>query len=42
MSMVSDKEVKAQFKIKVSKNPDKYYATDVLKKEGFRELSAGS
>ncbi len=33
--MVSDKEVKVQFKIKASKNPDKYYATDVLKKEGF-------
>ncbi len=33
--MVSDKEVKAQFKIKASKSPDKYYAIDVLKKEGF-------
>ena len=33
--MLSDKEVKAEFKIKASKNPEKYYAVDVLKKEGF-------
>ncbi|MEK6891558.1 MAG: alanine--tRNA ligase [Nanoarchaeota archaeon] len=33
--MVSDKEIKKEFKIKVSKEPDKYYATSVLKAEGF-------
>ena len=33
--MVTDKEVKAKFKKIASKEPDKYYATGVLKKEGF-------
>ncbi|MBI2655600.1 alanine--tRNA ligase [Candidatus Woesearchaeota archaeon] len=33
--MNADKEVKTDFKIKASKDPDKYYATSVLKKEGF-------
>jgi len=34
--MLSDKEVKSDFKIKASKDPDKYYATGVLKEEGFQ------
>ena len=33
--MASDKEIKKEFKVKASKQPDKYYATNVLKKEGF-------
>ncbi len=33
--MLTDKEVKKEFKKKASKDPDKYYATSVLKKEGF-------
>lgn len=33
--MPTDKEVKAEFKKIASKEPDKYYATSVLKKEGF-------
>ena len=33
--MPTDKEIKKEFKIKASKDPDKYYATSVLKKEGF-------
>ena len=33
--MVTDKEIKKEFKEKASKEPDKYYATTVLKKEGF-------
>ena len=33
--MPTDKEIKREFKIKASKEPDKYYATSVLKKEGF-------
>ncbi|MBI4452116.1 alanine--tRNA ligase [Candidatus Woesearchaeota archaeon] len=33
--MHTDKEVKKDFKAKASKEPDKYYATSVLKKEGF-------
>ncbi len=34
--MPSDKEIKKGFKAKASKAPDKYYATGVLKEEGFR------
>ncbi len=34
--MKSDKEIKKEFKIKASKNPEKYYAVDHLKKEGFK------
>lgn len=30
-----DKVVKREFKLKASQNPDTYYATDVLKSEGF-------
>lgn len=33
--MLSDKQIKKEFKAKASKDPDKYYATSVLKKEGF-------
>ena len=32
---MNDKQIKKEFKIKASKEPDKYYATSVLKKEGF-------
>ena len=34
--MPTDKEMKKDFKIKASKDPDKYYAVSVLKQEGFR------
>lgn len=33
--MLTDKQVKKQFKLEAGKNPDKYYATSVLKEEGF-------
>lgn len=33
--MKSDKEIKKEFKVEASKNPDKYYATRVLNAEGF-------
>jgi len=33
--MKTDKETKKEFKIEASRNPDKYYATAVLKREGF-------
>jgi alanyl-tRNA synthetase len=33
--MLTDKEIKKEFKIKASKAPDKYYATSVLKEKGF-------
>ena len=33
--MPTTKEIKQEFKLKASKDPDKYYATGVLKKEGF-------
>ena len=33
--MPTDKEIKSWFKKEAQKNPDKYYATSVLKKEGF-------
>ncbi|PLW80353.1 alanine--tRNA ligase [Candidatus Woesearchaeota archaeon] len=33
--MKTDKEIKKEFKAKASANPDDYYATSVLKKEGF-------
>jgi len=35
MAMLSDKQVKKKFKLEASKNPDKYYPTTYLKKEGF-------
>ncbi len=33
--MKPDKQIKKEFKLKASKDPDKYYATGVLKSEGF-------
>ncbi|MBR9675788.1 alanine--tRNA ligase [Candidatus Woesearchaeota archaeon] len=33
--MKSDKQLKKEFKLIASKNPDEYYATTVLKREGF-------
>ncbi|MBU1204554.1 MAG: alanine--tRNA ligase [Nanoarchaeota archaeon] len=33
--MLTDKEAKKWFREEASKNPDKYYATDVLKEDGF-------
>ena len=33
--MIPDKQVKQEFKLKASKNPEKYYAVDVLTGEGF-------
>ncbi len=33
--MPTDKEIKKEFKARASKEPDKYYATSVLKAEGF-------
>ncbi|MBN2141815.1 alanine--tRNA ligase [Candidatus Woesearchaeota archaeon] len=33
--MLTDKELKKKFKKVASDNPDKYYATEILKKEGF-------
>ena len=33
--MKSDKELKKEFKVIASKNPEKYYAVSVLKEEGF-------
>lgn len=42
--MNPDKQIKAQFKAEASKNPDKYYATSVLKQEGFirKQCSCGT
>ncbi len=34
--MKNDKDIKKEFKARASKEPDKYYATSVLKQEGFR------
>lgn len=44
MCSMSDKEIKKEFKAKASKSPDKYYATTVLKDEGFsrRRCSCGT
>ncbi len=33
--MIPDKQLKREFKKETSKDPDKYYATSVLKREGF-------
>ena len=33
--MPTDKEIKKEFKLKASTEPDKYYATSVLTQEGF-------
>ncbi|MFH0978059.1 MAG: alanine--tRNA ligase [Candidatus Woesearchaeota archaeon] len=42
--MLPDKQVKKEFKVEASKNPDKYYATSVLKAEGFmrKQCSCGT
>jgi len=34
--MKTDKELKKEFKIEASKNPDKYYAVNAIKAEGFK------
>ncbi len=34
--MPTDKEIKKEFKAKASKDPQKYYATEVLNQEGFK------
>jgi len=36
---MGDKQIKEEFRKKASKNPDKYYATSVLKEEGFARKS---
>ena len=33
--MKTDKELKKEFKLEASKNPEKYYAVNALKREGF-------
>jgi alanyl-tRNA synthetase len=42
--MKSDKQIKKEFKAKASSDPDRYYATGVLKKEGFvrKQCSCGT
>lgn len=42
--MPNDKEIKKEFKATASKNPDRYYATSVLKGEGFqrKQCSCGT
>ena len=40
--MKTDKEIKAEFKKKASEEPDKYYATSVLKSEGFSRKKCSS
>ncbi len=39
---MTDKEIKAEFRKKASQEPDKYYATAVLKEEGFTRRQCGS
>ncbi len=34
--MLSDKEIKKKFRLEASKNPEKYFAVDVLKSENFQ------
>ena len=36
--MIPDKEIKKKYKPIFAKNPDKYYATEVLKEEGFKRF----
>src|SRR3989338_7197778 len=38
---MSDKEIKQEFRKKASEEPDKYYATSVLKEEGFSRRQCG-
>ena len=40
--MKPDKVIKKEFKIEASKNPDKYYAVNVLKKEGFTRYNCNN
>lgn len=40
--MPADKEIKLEFRKKASQEPDKYYATSVLKEEGFLRKKCGS
>ena len=40
--MPTDKEIKKEFKAKASKEPEKYYATSVLKSEGFKRKQCTS
>src|SRR3989338_795670 len=40
--MPSDKEIKLEFRKKASQEPDEYYATAVLKEEGFIRKKCGS
>ncbi|MBI2145285.1 alanine--tRNA ligase [Candidatus Woesearchaeota archaeon] len=40
--MPSDKEMKLEFRKKASEEPDKYYATGVLRREGFSRKQCGS
>lgn len=40
--MPSDREIKAEFRKKASEEPDKYYATAVLREEGFVRKKCGS
>jgi len=39
--MPPDREIKKEFKAKASKEPDRYYATGVLKQEGFARKQCG-
>ena len=39
--MPGDKEIKKEFREKAGKDPDKYYATSVLKDEGFQRRKCG-
>lgn len=40
--MASDKEIKLEFRKKASLDPDRYYATSVLREEGFERKQCGS
>ncbi|MBI2550141.1 alanine--tRNA ligase [Candidatus Woesearchaeota archaeon] len=42
MTMPGDKEIKLEFRKKASLEPDKYYATSVLKEEGFLRKKCGN
>ena len=37
--MKTDKQLKAELKVKASQDPDSYYATSILKQEGFQRSS---
>ena len=42
MENMDDKQIKEEFMKRASKNPDKYYATSVLKEEGFVRKSCSN